>query len=107
MLATPVLTEAEATSLYDAMMRPINEDLLSTNIQDSMKRHEKETDEEFEQRMQDYDGAFFIFERALEDAESDEHVEGAITASIRESAKKHASDSRDDMQLKSIEDQIS
>ncbi len=107
MLATPVLTEAEATSLYDAMMRPINDDLVSANIQASMKRRPNETDDEFELRMQDYDGAFFIFERALEDAESDENVEGSILASIRHNAKMQSSQSRDDMHLKSIEDQIS
>lgn len=107
MLATPVLTEAEATSLYDAMMRPINDDLVSANIQASMKRRPNETDDEFELRMQDYDGAFFIFERALEDAESDENVEGSILASIRQNAKMQSSQSRDDMHLKSIEDQIS
>lgn len=107
MLAAPVLTEAEATSLYDAMMLPINEDLVSANIQASMKRRDDESDEAFELRMQDYDGAFFIFERALEDAESDESVEGSILAAIRHNAKLQSSQSRDDMHLKSIEDQIS
>lgn len=106
-MPTPVAQKAAAMSIYDAMMEVIHPDLVQARVQVALMRKDGESEQEYEERMQEYAAAFFVMSEALKDLQNEEACEIALQKAKAMKDEQAKASEEDTQSLRSIEQQFS